>query len=75
MRDADGKKPVVIGNSRTVFGIPFILAAVSLAGLLAALLGDESWRYIAWPAVASPLLVTGWYVARARSFFSKDRHS
>ena len=67
MTEASAKK--TIGNSRTVFGMPFVLACVSLGGLLAALLGDESWRYVSWPAVALPLVVTGWYLVRARKFF------
>lgn len=61
------------GDWRKVFGIPLILAFVSLGGLLAALLGDESWRYVAWPAIALPLIVAGYFVARARSFFVPRR--
>lgn len=71
MTKAAGKKAV--GSARSVFGMPFLLAVVSLAGLLAALLGDESWRYIAGLAVALPLLVAGWHLVRARSFFSRTR--
>ena len=40
-----------------VFGAPIVIAVLTLAGLLAALLFDEFGRYFSWLAVASPLVV------------------
>ena len=40
-----------------VLGVPVLLACLTVAGLLAALLWGEISRYVAWMTVGSPLLV------------------
>ena len=49
-----------------VFGAPMVIAVLTLAGLLAALLFDEFGRYFSWLAVASPLVVCAWAWWRLR---------
>ncbi len=40
-----------------VWGMPILLAAATMSGLLAALLGTGIWRWAAWLALAWPLSV------------------
>ena len=40
-----------------VFGAPLIVGALSLAGLLAALLAGDFGRYFSWIAVALPVAI------------------
>jgi hypothetical protein len=49
-----------------VFGAPIVIAVLTLAGLLAALLFDEFGRYFSWLAVASPLAACAWAWWRLR---------
>jgi len=51
---------------RGVFAVPALLAALTLFGLLAALLGEGVWRWCAWGALALPLLPLAGLVGRAR---------
>jgi hypothetical protein len=48
-----------------VFGVPLLLALVSAIGLLSALLGDDLWDVLSWVALATPVAVILWCVARA----------
>ncbi|CAN5128289.1 hypothetical protein BH11PSE4_BH11PSE4_24000 [soil metagenome] len=49
-----------------VYGAPILVGALSLGGLLSALLLGESGRYFAWAALAVPLAIAAWaYVRRA----------
>lgn len=48
-----------------VFGVPLLLALVSAIGLLSALLGDDLWDVLSWVALATPVAVIIWCVARA----------
>ena len=48
-----------------VFGAPVLLALVSAIGLLSALLGDDRWDVLSWVALATPVAVIIWCVARA----------
>lgn len=48
-----------------VFAIPLAIAAISLVGLVSALLGDGLKDWISWAALATPLVVIAW-AARAR---------
>lgn len=43
-----------------VFGAPILIAASTLAGLLAALLLGDFGRYVSWIAVAVPVVICGW---------------
>ena len=46
------------------WGMPLIMAALTIFGLLSALLGTEAWQALAWLALAVPLLVLVRYVLR-----------
>ena len=51
---------------RKVWTIPLALAALTLLGLVSALLGgDEAWKAVAWSALGVPLAVGSWF-ARPR---------
>jgi hypothetical protein len=52
-------------NFAGVFGAPVLLALVSAIGLLSALLGDDLWDVLSWVALATPVAVIVWCVARA----------
>ena len=52
---------------RRIFAMPLVLAVVSSAGLVAALVGGEAWHLFAWSAVALPLVICGVCILRARS--------
>ncbi|CAO3425142.1 hypothetical protein [Azospirillum doebereinerae] len=47
-----------------VFGIPVLIALVSIVGLVAALLGDGVFDAVSWVGLLVPLLVIGWAVRR-----------
>lgn len=48
-----------------LWGMPVLLALLSGAGLLLALLADDGWHQLAWLGVAAPLLAVGWCVWRS----------
>lgn len=52
---------------RKVYGAALLLAAVSLYGLLSALLGDGVWDALSWLALSIPLGVIVWKYLRAKS--------
>ncbi len=45
------------GSFRFVWGAPLLLAAFTVFGLLAALLGTGIWHGLAWLALAIPIIV------------------
>jgi hypothetical protein len=47
-----------------VFVAPIALGVLCISGLTAALLGDGIWDAIAAGAIAAPLAVMSWFVAR-----------
>ena len=47
---------------KKVWGAPLLLAALTLFGLLAALLGTGIWYWAAWVTIGIPLLVIVWKV-------------
>ena len=49
-----------------VFAIPALVAAVTLLGLVAGLLGDGPADLLSWLALGSCLAVIGWAVAERR---------
>jgi hypothetical protein len=51
---------------RRVFGVPLVIAAISVFGLLSALFGDGAWDAASWFALGVPLAVIAWHVVRAR---------
>lgn len=54
------------GSSREVWTIPAALAGATAFGLVAALLGGEAWRPVAWACLAIPLAVVAACIFRAR---------
>lgn len=51
-----------MNTARQIWGMPLLLAALTLFGLLAALLGDGIWRWLSWLALSVPV-VMGLYCA------------
>jgi hypothetical protein len=53
-------------NWRAVYGGPLVLGALSIAGLLAALLSEGAGRYFSWISVGAPVALTAWFFARRK---------
>jgi hypothetical protein len=51
---------------RRVYGVPIVVGALSLAGLLSALLLGNVGRYFAWCVLAVPPAIAMWAYARSR---------
>lgn len=49
-----------------VFAVPAVLAAVSIVGLVAALLGDGPLDAVSWAGLGIPVAAIGWALARRR---------
>lgn len=49
-----------------IWRMPILLGALTLFGLLAALLGTGIWHVLSWIAIAAPLLVVAWHVCKTR---------
>ena len=50
----------------TIFLVPAILAALSCAGLVSALVGDGVWDGLSWLTLSVPIAVAVWCVFRRR---------
>ena len=46
--------------NKKVWGIPLILAAITLFGLLAALLGTGIWYILSWITLIIPIVIVVW---------------
>ncbi|MGP1717608.1 MAG: hypothetical protein ACTS9Y_10565 [Methylophilus sp.] len=44
-----------------IWGWPIVLALLTGFGLLSALLGTGIWHWLSWAAIATPLLMMGYY--------------
>lgn len=49
-----------------IWGMPILLGAISLVGLLSALLGDGGWDVVSGLALGIPNGMILWYVVRSR---------
>jgi hypothetical protein len=49
-----------------IFLIPTIIAIVSCAGLISALVGDDIWDVLSWMTLSVPVAIATWYVLRKR---------
>lgn len=56
-----------------VFAAPLLIGALSLAGLIAALLGDAAWDVAGWIGLTAPLAALAWALIRARAGQSAGR--
>jgi hypothetical protein len=67
------KKPAPQRRStfQHVWSIPLILAALTMLGLLTALLGAEAWRPVAWIAIAAPVVIALRYALLPRASTSQ----
>ena len=54
-----------------IFWIPAIIAAVSCAGLLSALIGDGVWDGLSWLTLSIPIVVAVWFAALRRRRVAK----
>lgn len=50
---------------RKIYGHAAVIAAITLLGLLSALLGDNVWDGLSWIALAIPLAIITWKYSRA----------
>jgi len=46
---------------RAIWGMPLVLAVLTVFGLLAALIGTGAWHWVAWLALTVPLVVAARY--------------
>jgi hypothetical protein len=53
-----------------IFGTPLAIAAITVFGLLSALLGDGVWDVVSWIALAAPVGITAHHLCR--SMFYRD---
>jgi hypothetical protein len=49
-----------------IFLIPAIIAVVSCAGLISALVGDDIWDVLSWMTLSVPVAISIWYAFRRR---------
>ena len=49
-------------NFWKIWGIPIILAIISMIGLITALVGDGVWDAVSWLGLGVPLAIAGWYL-------------
>lgn len=49
-----------------IFYLPVIFAAITVVGLLSALLGDGPWDALSWVTLACPIAATVYFVLRSR---------
>jgi len=62
---------------RRIFGVPLLLAIVTVIGLVSALLEDGIWDALSWVALALPMLVAAWAIwfRRGWTVVQVDRHA
>ena len=54
------------GTFMRLWGAPIVLAALTIAGLISALVGDGVWDYLSAVALAVPVLTGAWCGLRNR---------
>ncbi|HAC58027.1 hypothetical protein [Parvibaculum sp.] len=54
------------GGFRHIFGVPAVLAIISLVGLIAALVGDGWLDFLSWVTLGVPIAVMFWAYGRRR---------
>lgn len=58
------RKPASAKGPLAIFAAPLLLAAISVVGLLSALLGDGVWDAVSWFTLAAPVAVIAWMLYR-----------
>jgi len=52
-------------HRRKIWAVPGLLAVLTLAGLLCALIGEQlAWKALAWSCLAVPVAVGLWFACR-----------
>jgi hypothetical protein len=51
-------------SAGAIFRVPAVIAAVTCAGLLSALLGDGVWDVASWLTLSVPLAAVAWFALR-----------
>lgn len=51
---------------RAIFAVPAVVAALSLFGLIAALIGNGVWDWIGWLTLGVSMAVLGWALIARR---------
>ena len=47
---------------RRIWEVPLLLAVLTVAGLVSALVGDDLWDALSWVTLAAPLVVAAWAI-------------
>ncbi|MPY69129.1 MAG: hypothetical protein GEU92_03480 [Alphaproteobacteria bacterium] len=55
-----GQEPASGRSAARVFAVPAALAAMGMAGLVSALVGDGPWDVVSWLALGALLLTVAW---------------
>jgi hypothetical protein len=55
-----GPEPTSGQSAARIFAVPAALAAVGMAGLVSALVGDGLWDVVSWLALGALLLTVAW---------------
>jgi len=50
-----------------IFRVPLLIAALSLIGLISALVGDATWDALSWFTLGSGVAVMAWYARPKRA--------
>lgn len=48
-----------------LWGMPLVMAFLSMFGLIAALTGTGIWHWLSWMALATPIITIGWFLFKA----------
>jgi hypothetical protein len=51
---------------KSTFALPGVIALLGLAGLFAALLGDDGWDVLAWVGLGVPAMLSLWALPRRK---------
>jgi len=54
-------------NYVRLWKVPFLLAALTVFGLLAALLGTGAWHWLSWSALLIPVVVFSRYIIKPKA--------
>jgi hypothetical protein len=55
-----------MNHRRRIWGVPAVLAIVTMAGLFSALLGDQViWKAVGWICLIIPIVTAGWFSLRS----------